>query len=37
VASVVIGRRGLDRQIDETEFFVHADLRPYTDVAVDGP
>src|SRR5262245_18612684 len=33
VTAVVVGRRRFDRQVDETEFLVDADLSPHTDVA----
>ena len=37
MAAVVIRCRRLDRQIDEAELFVHADLRPHAHVAVECP
>ena len=37
MAAVVVGRRRFDRQVDEPQLFVHRDLRPDADVAVDGP
>ena len=37
MAAVEIRRRRFDRQVDEAELFVHGDLRPHADVAVDRP
>ena len=37
VATVVVGRGGLNRQVRQPEIFVDADLRPYAGVAVDRP
>ena len=36
-AAVVVGRRRLDGQVDEAQFFVDRDLGPHPRVAVDGP
>src|SRR5262245_36585833 len=37
VTAVVVGRWRFDRQVDETEILVHADLSPHTDVAIGRP
>ena len=37
LAAVVVGRRRLDRQVDQAQFLVDGDLRPHAGVAVDGP
>src|SRR5690242_3532846 len=37
VTAVIVGRWCFHREVDETEFFVHRDLRPHTGVAIDGP
>src|SRR6185503_4152250 len=37
LAAVVVRRGRFNRKIDETELFVHSDLRPHAGVAVDGP
>src|SRR5260221_171594 len=37
VAAVIVRRRRLDREIDEAEILIDADLRPYAGVAVGSP
>src|SRR5262245_66297415 len=37
MASVKVCRRRLDRQINQTEILINADLAPHADVSVDRP